>query len=91
MGRYDSDQNGWIDENDSIYGKLRIWYLDEHGEKKLMSLGQQGIGAIYLGHMRSPFTIKDENNEMLAQVQSTGLFVRDNGTTGTVQQVDLVV
>ena len=29
LAEYDGDGNGWIDENDDIYDKLRIWTKDE--------------------------------------------------------------
>ena len=31
LARYDEDGNGWIDENDSIWSKLKIWCKDENG------------------------------------------------------------
>lgn len=86
---HDTDQNGWIDENDPIYDKLRIW-VREGGESKLAALGQVGVGAIYLGHIETPFTIKDEQNQMQGQVRSTGTFLHEDGKAGTIQQIDLV-
>ena len=91
LSAYDSDHNNWIDENDQIYNSLRIWHLDENGERTLASLGSMGIGAIYLGNVNSPFSIKDANNNLQAEVRSTGIFVKEEGLIGTVQQIDLVV
>jgi len=90
LQHYDSDNNNWIDENDDIYENLRIWTRDSSGESKLLSLGQKGVGAIYLGHVSSPFSVKDGENNLLGQIQSTGIFLSENGLAGTVQQVDLV-
>lgn len=90
LQQFDSDNNNWIDENDDIYGKLRIWMRDSSGENTLLSLGQKGIGAIYLGHVSTPFSVKDTENNLLGQVQATGIFLAESGLTGTVQQVDLV-
>jgi hypothetical protein len=89
--KYDLDQNGWIDENDSIYEKLRIWTKDESGEDVLFALGQKGIGAIYLGNVDTQFSFKDVANTTEGQLRKTGVFLRENGTVGTVQQIDLVV
>ena len=58
---------------------------------KLLALGQKNIGAIYLGHMETPFSLKDQNNELQAQIRSTGLFLFEDGKVGNVQQIDLVV
>lgn len=90
LAAYDLDGNNWIDENDAIYTGLRIWSKDADGKDTLVALGQQGVGAIYLGRVSTPFSIKDTDNSLQGQVQSSGIFVNENGTVGTIQQVDLV-
>lgn len=89
LAAYDSDRNGWIDENDPIYDKLRIWTKDESGNDQLFALGQKGVGAIYLGNIQTSFDIKDTANEQQGKVQKTGLYLREDGTAGTMQHVDL--
>jgi hypothetical protein len=91
LQQFDSDGNGWIDENDAIYDRLRIWTRDEAGQSHLFSLGQKGVGAIYLEHVDTPFALKDESNNLQGQVRSTGVFISENGATGTIQQIDLAV
>lgn len=91
LAKYDEDKNGFIDEGDSIYNKLRIWTNDGKGNQQLTALGAKGIGAIYLGHLTSPFTYKNAANTTQGDVASTGLFIRENGTAGTVQQIDYAV
>ncbi|MEE4314301.1 MAG: hypothetical protein V2J11_07365 [Desulfofustis sp.] len=91
LQQFDSDHNGWIDENDAIYDRLRIWTRDEAGQSHLFSLGQKGVGAIYLEHVNTPFALKDDSNNLQGQVRSTGLFLSENGSTGTIQQIDLAV
>lgn len=91
LERHDADGNRWIDENDPIYEQLRIWSKDAQGKDLLVGLGQRNVGAIYLGRAQTPFSIKDESNELLGQVRSTGLFLREEGSVGSVQQVDLKV
>lgn len=90
LAAHDSDHNGWIDENDAIYAGLRIWTGDDAG-KKLFALGEMGIGAILLDSVATPFSQTDNANTLLGQTRATGLFVKENGTVGTVQQLDLVV
>jgi hypothetical protein len=91
LAKHDSDRNGWIDESDPIFEKLRIWSKDAAGNDQLVGLGAKGIGAIYLGHVTTPFDLKDENNQLSGVVRDSGLYLQEAGGVGTLQQVDLVV
>lgn len=91
LKKYDVDHNNWIDENDPIFDKLKIWIKDENGNDELLAIGKKGIGAIYLGNVQSSFDLKDEQNDLLGQVKKTGIFLNENGTAGTVQEIDLVI
>jgi len=91
LAAYDLDGNNWIDENDPIFNSLRIWSKDADGNDSLVALGRKGIGAIYLGHINTPFSIKDTDNSLQGQIRSSGIFLNENGTVGTIQQLDLVV
>jgi hypothetical protein len=91
LSLYDLDSNGWIDENDSVFDKLRIWTKDENGNDVLFALGEKGIGAICLGSAITPFSLKGEGNNENGVIQKTGIFLNENGLAGTVQHVDLVV
>ncbi|PHR29740.1 MAG: hypothetical protein COA36_02465 [Desulfotalea sp.] len=90
LAAYDSDNNNWIDENDDIFESLRIWSRNELGEEQLMGLGQAGVGALYLGHIETLFSVKDSENALLGQVKQTGLAVMESGQVVTMQQLDLV-
>ncbi|MBO9539072.1 hypothetical protein J7643_00590 [bacterium] len=91
LAAYDEDGNGWIDEADSVYDRLRIWTKDEEGRDQLFALGQKGIGAIFVGSIATPYHYKTSPTDLLGQVRSTGIFLRENGTAGTVQQIDLAL
>ncbi len=91
LSKYDADGNNWIDENDSIYDRLRIWSKDASGNDQLVALGQRGVGAIYLGHIDTPFLLKDAANDTLGAVRDSGIFLEEDGGVGTIQQLDLVV
>lgn len=91
LSAYDQDGNQWIDENDAIYQNLRIWSKDAEGRDQLVALGERGVGAIYLGHVTTPFSLRDSENQLLGQVRDSGVFLGENGGTGTIQQVDLSV
>ena len=90
LSEYDSDGNNWIDEKDDIYESLRIWSRDQLGAEQLIGLGQAGVGALYLGHIETMFSVKDSDNSMLGQVKETGLAVMESGQVVTMQQLDLV-
>lgn len=90
LAAYDGDQNGWIDENDAIFSRLRIWMKTAAGENQLFALAEKGVGAIYLGRVETPFSVKDADNTLQGQVRATGLFLFEDGGVGTMQQFDLV-
>jgi hypothetical protein len=88
LAAYDEDRNNWIDENDSIYSKLSLWSR-ENGKDVLTGLKAANVGAIYLGNASTSFDMKNADNELLAQVRKTGVYLKENGGAGTVQQIDL--
>lgn len=89
LAAYDEDGNGWIDENDSIYSKLKIWVKDDAGNDKLIGLGEADIGAIYLGSASTEFSHKSSDNETQAVVRETGFYLHEStGAAGIVQQID---
>lgn len=91
LAEYDLDGNNWIDENDPIYDRLRIWTKDSEGNDVLFALGQKGVGAIFLGNTGTPFEMKDSGNKLQGQVKSSGIFLYESGLAGTIQQIDLAV
>lgn len=91
LAQYDMDGNQWIDENDEIYADLRIWTRDPSGDDRLTTLTVHKVGALYLGNVASPFSIKDANNTELGQVRASSLYLDEDGTPGTLQQIDLSV
>ena len=86
---YDKDENGWIDENDAIWDKLKIWVQDEQGNSKLYSLKEQGVGAICLQNVSTQFTERDIAGEVNAAIRNTGIFLYENGNVGTIQHLDM--
>ncbi len=91
LAAYDADGNNWIDENDPIYQSLVIWTKDENGNDRLFTLGQKGVGAIYLGNVATDFSYKNNANQLQGQLRTSGVFLREDGGVGTVQQIDLAV
>ncbi len=91
LAAYDSDGNNWIDENDPVYSKLLVWSKAGDGTDTLNTLAQHNIGALYLGNVASSFDLKNTANELRGQIRSTGIYLNENGSAGTLQQLDLVV
>ena len=98
LARYDEDGNGWIDENDSIWSKLKIWCKDENGNDVLYKLSDKGVGAICLKNVSTDFTMQGDRkaqdgtmnaNATNAVIRKTGIFLYENGNVGTVQHVDM--
>ncbi|OHE09079.1 MAG: hypothetical protein A2513_07215 [Sulfurimonas sp. RIFOXYD12_FULL_33_39] len=87
---YDDDKNGWIDENDKIFNKLRIWRKSE-GRDELVALGEVGIGAIFLGNIATPFELKSSSNTQLGVMRKSGFFLFESGKAGVISQIDLAV
>lgn len=91
LAALDHDHNGWIDENDPIYGKLKVWTKNADGSETLQSLKDSKVGAISLARLATPFALRDGANTPLGQVRNSGIYLADDGSAGTVQQVDLAV
>ena len=92
LAKYDGDKNGFIDEADEVFSKLKIWSFDEAGNSSLISLLDSNIGAIYLSDVQSGFKYKDAINSTLAQQQSNGVFIKEDGSgLGVVNSINIVV
>ena len=98
LAQYDEDGNGWIDENDSIWSKLKIWCKDENGNDVLYKLSDKGVGAICLQNVSTDFTLQGNRNAQdgttsanatNGMIRKTGIFLYENGNVGTVQHVDM--
>lgn len=88
---YDKNGNGIIDEGDEIFEQLRIWEKDESGEDHLISLGEAGVGAIYLKNVNTDFDYHDDNQHLQGKMRKSSIFLREDGTSGSVHEIDLVV
>ncbi len=93
LSAYDTDKNGWIDENDEIYSKLKIWLKAENGTDRLVDLKAADIGAIYLGSCQTDFTLKSAaSGQINGQIRRAGFYLKEsNGMAESVQQIDVSV
>lgn len=92
LADYDKDHNGWIDENDEVFDKLKIWFKHEDGTDRLISLKEADVGAIYLGNASTEFSLKNDDTHALnGIVRTTGIFLKESAGAGTIQHVDLAL
>lgn len=94
LAAYDSDGNGWIDDNDPVFSKLQVWSPQAGATGApgtLATLGQRGVGALMLAYADTPFEIRGTNNQTLGAVRASSVYLSENGTAGSLQQIDLVV
>ena len=92
LAAFDEDGNGWIDENDSIYSKLKVWTKDEDGNDYLINLKDADVGAIYLDNVDTQFSLKDGINRLNGEIKKTGIYLHEStGAAGTLNHVDLAV
>lgn len=92
LARYDEDQNGWIDEADAVFSKLKVWTKNEDGTDRLVDLKKAGVGALYLGNADTKFHLNSsKTNETNGVIQKTGVFLMEDGRAGTLQHVDLAI
>lgn len=90
LAKYDEDGDGWIDEDDAIWDKLRIWCQNEDGTGTLYSFREKNVGAICLQNIQTQFSLTDAENAEKGYIRSSGIFLFEDGKTGTVQHLDLV-
>lgn len=90
LSQYDSDENNWIDENDQIFASLKIWNKSADGQERSIGLAEAGVGAIYLGKSATMFSLTDSSaSAQNGQIADTGIYLKENGGVGTVQELYL--
>ena len=89
LAAYDEDGNGFIDEGDSIFEKLKIWTMDEDGKEQLISLKEKDVGAICLQNAVTDFAVTDDSNAKKGMIRRSGFFLYEDGTAGSVQHLDV--
>ena len=85
----DEDGNGFIDSGDSIFSQLQIYEKDKAGNDSLRNLADFNITAISVESAATPFRITDHLNQELGMARATGIFIRNDGSVGSTQQIDL--
>ncbi len=90
LAQYDEDGNGWIDEGDSIFNHLKIWYHDDQGNSHLVALTDKNVGAIYLGSVDTRMNMYSQT-DMAGALKRSGLVLLENGESRIMQELDLKI
>ncbi|THF62517.1 hypothetical protein [Pseudothauera rhizosphaerae] len=91
LAALDDDGNGWIDEADAAFARLHVWRPAADGSGSLQTLAEAGVGALYLGRVATPFDIRGAANDTLGVMRSSGIYLNEDGSAGTLSQIDLSV
>ena len=86
LAELDENKDGRIDENDTAWNSLRVW-VDRNGDGvadagELLSMKEAGVAALNTEYTNGRTT--DENGNRHLQ---EGMFIRDNGTTGAMNDI----
>ncbi len=87
----DSDNNGWIDENDDAFDNLQIWSMDTSGEMVLTGLIEADVGAIYLSTVSTEYQLSNSEHEQNGQLRESGIFMKESGGVSSIHEVDILV
>jgi len=90
LAQYDEDGNGWIDENDSVFNHLKIWFHDEAGSSRLVALTDKNVGAIYLGSVDTQMNMYSSSG-LAGALRESGLVLLENGESRIMQELDVRV
>lgn len=91
LAALDTDGSGWIDEDDAAFHLLKVWQPDADGGGTLASLAEMNVGALALAHLATPFALRGAGNADLGAVRSSGLWLGEDGRSGSLQEIDLTV
>lgn len=89
LAAHDDDGNGWIDENDRVFDRLRVWTPAAEGSGTLRGLRSAGVGALALAHVATPFELRGSANADLGAVRASGVWLGKSGAAGSLQEIDL--
>jgi hypothetical protein len=91
LAAFDSDSNGWIDENDKAFAQLKVWTPASDSPGTLVSLKDSGVGAIAVSRLKTAFELRGSGNSNLGAIAASGIFLTEDGRVGSVQEIDLSV
>ena len=82
--------NGWIDQSNPAYSQLGVLMEGSDGKPQFISLQQAGIGALYVGSASTQTAIGSANGAT-GLLESSGVYLNNDGTAGSMQDVEVNV
>ncbi len=89
LSQYDDNQDGFINEHDAVFSQLMVWQPGTDNE--LTKLSDTNVDTISLQNVETEFSFTDENNQRLGQMRQTSIYANQDGSVGSVHQIDLVI
>ncbi len=87
----DSNFDGVINSDDTIYDRLRIWRKNENGEDRLVALGEAGVGVIHLNAQKNEEMVYDKKGQLAGVIQKSAFVEMQNRRENAIiQHIDLV-
>jgi len=86
LAAYDGNANGFIDAADDIWQHLYLW----QPQQQMLNISQTELAAISLESVATPMSLLNKEQQVLAQLQRSGLAFLADGTPALVQQIDVV-
>ena len=71
-----------------MFTQLSVWNPEEG---VLRSLSDAGVGALALARAATPFSLRSADQSDLGRLRETGLYLNENGSAGTLQEIDVTV
>ncbi|WP_051303183.1 hypothetical protein [Psychromonas aquimarina] len=87
LAKFDDNADQVIDSRDSVYAQLKVWRPG--GE--LLAAADVGISSISLQAVQDVREYRNEQGQLLGMAQKSAEFTRENGSTGRVQHIDMMI
>lgn len=85
LAQFDSDGNGWIDENDAAYSQLKVWQPQTN---ELVSFAEAEVGAIYLQAEQTNYQFTNIDGGADARMTQTSAALKESGQAVAVFQLE---
>lgn len=73
----------------SIFNALRVWQHHADGSQQLLALGDQSLGAIFLGHITKPLTAEPKTAAVTNVVSNGNFVVPEQAKASTTPQINI--
>lgn len=87
LAQFDSNGNGFIDNEDEAFEQLYIWQPEK--SSKMMSLTEANILAINTSAIDTPFSFYDTQGNIMAQMRRSSFAISNDGLGKGVHQIDV--